>query len=137
MTPRTSIARLADCAPIPHPESWAGREAPRIAYIDDTPVMNAAHAAVKAEADATARAVIKIRARLYALHPSELDAVEIGLSSFTPRQLVDRLRQIERDPTLRRWYGFGGEIPAINLRGAMLYARYLRAKAHQVARRAA
>jgi hypothetical protein len=30
MTARTSIARLADCAPVASPESWAGQEPPRI-----------------------------------------------------------------------------------------------------------
>jgi hypothetical protein len=35
MTARTSIARLADCAPIASPESWAGRLPPGFAERTD------------------------------------------------------------------------------------------------------
>ncbi len=81
---RSSIARLADCAPVASPESWPSRDRPTVgkyrtyhggqgpkdwpAYIDDTPAMNAAHAALEAEAKATARAVGEIYNRIRALH---------------------------------------------------------------------
>jgi hypothetical protein len=136
MTPRTSIARLADDAPIPRPESWVARHPAGIHYIDDTPVMNAAHAAIKAEARATARAAIKMRARAYALRPRDLDAVAYGLFNLRPNDLVRSLKTLFGIQPIRR-AGIGGEVPAINLRGAMLYARYYRAKARQLAGRAA
>ena len=158
MTPRSSISRLADCAPAASPESWAGRKAPRTSSqrsyqsaelvesqhpapcIDTTPAMNAAHAAIEAWARRTAIRAIKYRAHLYALHPRELDAIADGLSGVTPRELVASLRSISlliwADLCPKR-IGFGAEVPAINLRGASLYARYLRAKARQVAGRAA
>jgi hypothetical protein len=61
---RTSIARLADCAPVADPESWVVRNAP---YIDITPVIDAVHRALEAEAMATAHAVAKTHARIRAL----------------------------------------------------------------------
>jgi hypothetical protein len=33
MTARTSIARLADCAPVASPEWWAARTAPAISWV--------------------------------------------------------------------------------------------------------
>jgi hypothetical protein len=112
--------RLADDAPVPHPDSWPARNPPSVAY-------DATCDAVRAQAARTARRVIKERARAYALRPRDLDAI-------SPASLVRAITQVG-DPEWRRWFGFGGEIPALNLRGAMLYARYARAKAHQIARR--
>jgi hypothetical protein len=100
----------------------------------DMPAYRAVHAAIEAEARATARAMIKNRARAYALRPRELDAIIGGISKDTPRNLVAILSVIIGVTKIRhRHFGFGGEIPAINLRGALLYARCSRAKAHQIA----
>lgn len=120
---RTSIARLADDAPVPHTDSWPARRPPSPAYAR-------ACKAIEAEARATGRAVIKMRARAYALRPRDLDAIADGLFNLCPRDLVAALRQINAVGVMRgrRWFGFGGEVQAINLRGAMLYARYARAK---------
>jgi len=138
MTPRTSIARLADDAPVPRPESWVARKVPgtkwveiRKPYIDESPAMLCAHAALEAEASATARAVIKMRARAYALLPRDLDTIAEGLFNLSPRDLVTALRQINAVTFMRSNTRFGSEVLHINLRGAMLYARYLRAKARR------
>jgi hypothetical protein len=82
------------------------------------------------------RAEIKAAAHHYALAPSYLDTIIAGLSQLSPRRAVGCL-EAYRNPPAWRHFGFGGEYPAINLRGALLYARYARAKAHQIARRAA
>ena len=102
-------------------------------YIDDTPVMLRVHAAIEAEAIATARAVVKYRARMYALQPRQLDTITDDLSSLPPRILVASLSVIKMYPHRLD----GAEVSSTNLRGAMLYARYLRAKERQIARRAA
>lgn len=120
MTLRTSIERLADTAPIAHTARAA------------------AGAALQAQAGRTIRAVIKARARAYALRPRELDAIAQGLFACTPRDLILGLNAINAVSTMRglRWVGFGGEVPVINLKSAMLYARFSRAKAHQIAAKA-
>ncbi len=187
MTPRTSISRLADCAPVTsqaetgtiimreaHPNmAWRQtayiNDTPAITvaeparrrnpvatgeargpqtddreaaggldpttYIDDTPVMRRVHAAIEAEARATAHAVIKLRARSYALRPLDLDAICCGLSRLSPARLVQMLGAISY--LQPRYCGFGGEVPAINIKAASVYARYLRAKQRQGKRRAA
>lgn len=128
MTARSSIERLAGEAPVPHVNSWPARKPPSLAYA-------AACRALEIEAARTARAVIKARARIYALEPRQLDAIAEGLFACSPRDLVTALKQISVVVTMRRrWVGFGGEIQAINLKGSMLYARYARAKANQIAR---
>jgi hypothetical protein len=104
-------------------------------YINDTPVMLRVHAALEAETRATARAVIKMRARAYVLRPGDLDALCKGFCGLWPGSLVDVLKHMKAHP--QRYFGFGGEVLAINLRGAMLYARYSRAKKRQIARRTA
>ena len=98
---------------------------------------DAASAALAAQAQRTARREIKDRARAYALRPRELDAIMPKLSGVrSPHVLVIVLEGIHRPPDWR-FFGFGGEVPALNVRGALLYARYARAKARQLARRAA
>jgi hypothetical protein len=101
-----------------------------------SPARDAAYAALRAQAVRTAWCAIKDRARAYALRPRDLEAIMAGLACLTPRRAVEYLEAIHRPPDWR-WFGFGGEAPAINLRGAMLYCRYARAKARQLARRAA
>jgi hypothetical protein len=187
MTPRTSIARLADCAPVASPDSWPARKAPslhRHGHVPDqldehvqdfynvppsgdaisgssridawtgehrqspssklgfpattfVSAHDAAYAALEAQAALTIRRVVKDRARAYALRPRDLDAIAEGLSELSPWRLVQRLTNPLWVPGAYRWLGFGGEVQAINLRGAMLYARYSRAKKRQIARRTA
>ena len=102
----------------------------------NSPARDAACAALRAQAKRSACREIKDRARAYALRPRELDAIFQGLAGRSPHSLVKTL-EIFRYPPDWRWFGFGGEVPALNMRAAMLYARYARAKARQLARRAA
>jgi hypothetical protein len=102
-----------------------------------SPARDAAYAALREQAKRSARREIKDCARAYALRPRHLDAIAKGLSGCTPLALVFELAERLIAPLPNRYFGFGGEHPAINLRGAMLYARYARAKARQLARRAA
>lgn len=82
----------------------------------------------------TARTQIKTSARMYALTPRDLDTIAEGLFALQPRDLVRSLRILigimRMSP--QRLLGFGGEVMAINLKGAMLYARWSR----RIARRA-
>jgi hypothetical protein len=145
---RHSIARLADDAPVPHTDSiksqmlarehavtmpadsWVGAKPPRF-------TMAQACTALAAQAASTARDTIKVRARVYALKPRQLEAIAEGMSRLPPRALVTALQQIDAIAKMRgtRWFGQGGEIPAINFRGAMWYARHSRAKQRQLAAR--
>lgn len=101
-----------------------------------SPARDAASAALAVQAKCTARREIKSLAMVYARHPSFMDAIIAGLSQLSPRRAVECLDLLYRPPAWR-FFGFGGEHPALNLRGAMLYARYARAKARQNARSAA
>lgn len=92
----------------------------------------ATQTALRAQVMKTARAMIKARARAYALQPLTLDAIEKGLSDLPPKHLATAIAYIRTQPT--RWTGFGGEVYAINLRGAALYARFARAVASRSAR---
>ena len=69
-------------------------------------------------------------ARAYEQWPRDLDAIALGLFGLSPRNLVVGLSLLRgvSHATKARWFGFGGEVPAFNLRAAMLYARYSRAK---------
>lgn len=107
------------------PKDWPARRPPSPAYAE-------ACAAIEAKAGVTVRAVIKDLARAYALRPRQLDAIVQGLFDLSPGKLVEALQLSKLHNT--RWTGFGGEITALNYRAARLYARYSRAKAHQIAR---
>ncbi len=76
-----------------------------------------------------------MRARAYALRPIDLDAICSGLSGLSPSKLVKMLGNIAY--LHPRFAGFGGEVPAINIKAAAVYARYARAKQFQIRRRAA
>jgi hypothetical protein len=157
---RHSVARLADDAPVPHADSWPSPlcRPPRVIdRIEDRGLVTtirvfdhvpeepeppslaraAVSADMKAQVAITVRALIKDIARDYSRDPRSLDTIAHGLSDFPPKHLVTALAYLIRTQAARRHMGFGGEVPAINLRGAMLYARYSRAKAHQIAGRAA
>jgi len=82
---------------------------------------------IEARAHAVAIDNVKRRARHYALYPSSLESIAPGLSLLRPRGIVNQLQNItEIELPIERYFGFGGEIRAINRRGAMLYARYSR-----------
>jgi hypothetical protein len=79
--------------------------------------------------------MIKRRARDYARSPRDLDALIPTLSKFSPKGMLIAFRSLPPNPPAR-WTGFGGEVVFINRQGAILYARLLRAKAAQLAKRA-
>ena len=93
-------------------------------------------AIIEARARAVAIDSVKRRARHYALYPSSLESIEPGLSLLRPRGIVNQLQSIaEVELPIERYFGFGGEIRAINRKGAMVYARWSRLisyKAHKV-----
>jgi hypothetical protein len=90
-------------------------------------------ATIEARARAVAIDNVKRRARHYALYPSSLEAIEPGLSLLRPRGIVNHLQSItEVELPIERYFGFGGEIRAINRRGAMVYARWSRYVFHKL-----
>lgn len=89
-------------------------------------------ATIEARARAVAIDNVKRRARHYALYPSSLESIKPGLSLLRPRGIVNQLQSItEVELPIERYFGFGGEIRAVNRRGAMLYARFSRLLAHK------
>lgn len=104
--------------------------------MNPSPARDAAYAALREQAARTARREIKDCARRYKRTPQYLDAIVSGLSQLSEHRAVECLELLHRPPAWR-FFGFGGEHPAINAQGALLYARYARAKARQSARRTA
>jgi hypothetical protein len=154
MTPRHSIARLADDAPVPHADSWPARQPPSVDLERRSSELESIWRTNMARRDAGAaehgeprtphefyrgraaadraelRLLIKRHARAYARQPRQLETIAAGLFNLSPRDLVTALRQINAI-YLMRARGFLD--PPLNFRGAYLYARYARAKQHQVA----
>ena len=71
---------------------------------------------------------IKWGASRYALAPSLLETIHPGLSLTSPKGLVKRVRILIADEIAvpRRHFGFGGYMPMLCLRSAMLYGRWSR-----------
>ncbi len=92
------------------------------------PAEAAAFAAIGAQARRSAAHVIKQRARAFALRPIELETLYPGLAVATPGKLIAIAEHLlERARTGRqRWFGFGGEVTALNAKAALLYGRALR-----------
>jgi hypothetical protein len=90
--------------------------------------MQSAILAIEAQARRSVAREIKCGARRYALAPSSLETIHPGLSLAAPRGLVTRIRFLISNEiaTPRRNFGFGGYMPLLCLRSAMLYARYAR-----------
>ncbi len=119
------MSRLADYEPLPSMTSWPNRR-PTLVAPRASPAMARAHAKIEAQAKRAVRLAIKDRARAYALRPRDLDAICEGLARASSKLMVKYLASEIRDPGRYRWFSFGGEVPAINLHGAMLYARWSR-----------
>lgn len=72
--------------------------------------------------------LVKDRARRFARNPLTLDAVFPGLANADPGTMIDvglyLLEGERRNP--RRWFGFGGEVPAVNARAVILLGRVRR-----------
>jgi hypothetical protein len=88
----------------------------------------AAFAALDAQARRSAAHLVKQRARAFALRPSELETLYPGLAVATPGKLIaiaEHLLEAARNGR-QRWFGFGGEVTALNAKAALLYGRMLR-----------
>ncbi|SFK67141.1 hypothetical protein [Methylocapsa palsarum] len=84
--------------------------------------------AFRPEANRAVAALTKLRARAYARRPESLDSVCMDLSRASPDDMIavaTRLLARERDGS-RRWFGFGGEIQALNARAIILLGRVRR-----------
>ncbi|MEJ0051389.1 MAG: hypothetical protein WDN02_09330 [Methylovirgula sp.] len=84
--------------------------------------------ALHAQARRTAAYMLKRRARDYARRPMQLEILYPGLAAAAPDTLIavaaHLLKNERKNP--RRWFGFGGEIGALNAKAAMLLGRTLR-----------
>ena len=122
-----SIFDHLDNSPAPSSASWPSRQPP-------SPALKAARAALKAQASKTIAREVKISARNFILFPALLDNIEIGLSFHSTRGMVQSLMRIKE--SRQEFIALlGGVTQGINLQGALLYARYLCAKKHQLAKR--
>ncbi len=84
--------------------------------------------ALRAQARRTAARMVKCRARDYARRPMALETLYPGLAAAKPEALIavaEHLLEIERQNP-RRWFGFGGEVKALNAKAALLLGRALR-----------
>jgi hypothetical protein len=70
----------------------------------------------------------KDRARRHLIDPRAVESILRGLSLLKPEDQVIVLSRILADErnTPRRHVGFGGEVPFLNIRGALIAARYRR-----------
>ncbi len=84
-----------------------------------------AEAAFHAQAVRTAAFLVKQRARAYAKRPMTLDTISPGLAAAAPETLAGMAKHlIEREKEApRRWFGFGGEVPILNAKAVLLFAR--------------
>jgi len=84
--------------------------------------------AVRAQARRTAAHMVKARARDYARRPMQLEILYPGLATAGPDVLIAIATHLlgRRRAEPQRWFGFGGEISALNARAALLLGRTLK-----------
>jgi hypothetical protein len=100
------------------PEERAKREAA---------AWDAAFAALDRQAQKTAAFLIKQRARRYVERPTQLEILYPGLSTASPIKMIaigEHLLEFER--AKRPFFGFGGEVMAINAKAVVLLGRAMR-----------
>lgn len=81
--------------------------------------------ALDSVARAAIAALVKHRARALARDPAALDSILPGLSGARPEAMIAVARhmlEIER-AVPQRWFGFGGEVRALNAKALLLLAR--------------
>jgi hypothetical protein len=92
------------------------------------PAEAAALAAIRTGARRSAIHMLKCRARDFARRPFELENLYPGLAAAAPEAIIaiaeHLLAMAAQDP--QRWFGFGGEVTAINAKAALLLGRSLR-----------
>jgi len=84
--------------------------------------------ALAAQARRSAAVVLKRRARSYAKAPMALETLYPGLATACPQTMIaiaEHLLETERRAP-QRWFGFGGEVKALNAKAALLLGRALR-----------
>lgn len=126
MTPNPRYLDMTIYGGSPADKTWFAPRRPGPAHAK-------AHKAVEARARQTAFALVKRVARDYGQRPATLSAIAGGLQFLSPMGMIAVLRQ--NPPPKHRHFGFGGEVPTINYRAAMLCARLLRARQAKAARR--
>lgn len=83
---------------------------------------------LEAQARLTAAFLVKCRARRYQKRPIELEAVGPHLCCANGTRLIawgEHLLEFEH-PHPQRWFGFGGEVKAVNAKACILLGRYRR-----------
>ncbi len=83
---------------------------------------------IRTRARRSAIAILKQRARFFAKRPMALENLYPGLAAAAPETVIavaEHLLDRERHAP-QRWFGFGGEIGALNAKAALLYGRALR-----------
>lgn len=83
---------------------------------------------IRARARRSAISILKQRARAFAKRPMALESLYPGLAAAEPETVIaiaQHLLEKERRAP-QRWFGFGGEIGALNAKAALLYGRALR-----------
>lgn len=76
-------------------------------------------------ARSAAAALVKHRARALAQSPASLDSFSPGLSCALPEMMIAVARKLldsERQ-SAQRWFGFGGEVRALNAKALLLLGR--------------
>ncbi|MGO9685410.1 MAG: hypothetical protein ACLPTZ_23025 [Beijerinckiaceae bacterium] len=88
----------------------------------------AALEAIRAQARRSAVHMVKCRARDFARRPFDLENLYPGLAAARPKLLIAIAEHLlvtaAQDP--QRWFGFGGEVKALNAKSALLLGRLLR-----------
>lgn len=88
----------------------------------------AALEAIRTQARRSAIHMVKRRARDFARRPYELENLYPGLAAARPDVLIAvaeyLLAAAAQDP--QRWFGFGGEVKALNAKAALLLGRLRR-----------
>ncbi len=83
---------------------------------------------IRARARRSAVSILKQRARVFAKRPMTLESLYPGLAAAEPETVIavaQHLLDKERRAP-QRWFGFGGEVGALNAKAALLYGRALR-----------
>ena len=83
---------------------------------------------IQARARRSVASVLKQRARTFVQRPIALESLYPGLAAASPETVIavaQHLLERERRAP-QRWFGFGGEVSALNAKAALLYGRALR-----------
>jgi hypothetical protein len=74
---------------------------------------------------AAVAALVKQRARALSRNPAALDAILPGLSGTGPEAMIEIARRLLDGERQRRqrWFGFGGEVRALNAKAVLLLGR--------------